>query len=138
MIIDTMIFAYALLKVEGKCEESILILEQANRIVVPDSLRAELANAIWQWVKYRNVSEAVAYEVLQDAEALIEQVVNSKQVWTRALQLAIEADHPVYNTLFVAAAEALEDRVVTYDEKMQAKFPDWVLSPQAFFASLQR
>ena len=39
MVIDTMVFAYSLLKVEGKCEEAIQILAQSDIIIVPDSLR---------------------------------------------------------------------------------------------------
>ena len=53
MIIDTMVFAYSLLKVEGKCEEATQILAQSDIIIVPDSLLVELANVAWQWVKYR-------------------------------------------------------------------------------------
>jgi hypothetical protein len=63
-----MIFAYALLNVDGKCDEATRILAQADTIIVPDSLRAELANVTWQWVKHRNVPEAMAHEVLQDAD----------------------------------------------------------------------
>jgi hypothetical protein len=39
MIIDTMVFAYSLLKVEGKWEEATQVLAQADIIIVPDSLR---------------------------------------------------------------------------------------------------
>lgn len=134
MIIDTMVFAYSLLNVEGKCEEATQILAKADVIIVPDSLRVELANVVWQWVKYRDLSEDNAYAVLEDAEALIEQVISSERLWARALQLSIQKDHPAYDTLFIAAAELLNDRVVSYDEKMQKKFPDTVLSPTRFFS----
>jgi predicted nucleic acid-binding protein len=134
MIIDTMVFAYSLLKVEGKCEEATQALAQSNIIVVPDSLRVELANVVWQWVKYRDLSQDTAYAVLEDAEALIEQVINSERLWARALQLSIQKDHPAYDTLFVAAAELLNDRMVSYDEKMQKKFSDQVFSPARFLS----
>jgi len=109
MIIDTMVFAYSLLKVEGKCEETTEILAQSDIIIVPDSLRVELANVTWQWVKYRDLSEDNAYAVLEDTEALIEQVISSEGLWARALQLSIQKDHPAYDTLFVAAGELLND-----------------------------
>lgn len=133
MVIDTMVFAYALLKVDGKCEESAQILAEANTLIVPDSFRAELANVVWQWIKHRNTSEAAAYEILRDADALVDQVISSENIWLQALNLSVQQDHPVYDTLFVAAAEALDDWVVTYDKKMQSKFPNRVLSPAGFF-----
>ncbi|MGB3294510.1 MAG: type II toxin-antitoxin system VapC family toxin [Phormidesmis sp.] len=132
MIVDTMVFAYALLRVENNYEESALILEQARSILVPDSFRAELANVVWQWVKFKSVPEDVAYGVLQDADTLVDHIVSSERIWVKALQLSVAFDHPVYDTLFVATAEAFEDKVVTYDTKMQSKFPNQVLSPQAF------
>lgn len=135
MVIDTMVFVYALLNVDGKCDEATRILAQANTIIVPDSFRAELANVTWQWVKHRNVPEAIAHEVLQDSDSLIDQVVGSEKIWARALQLSIQHDHPVYDTLFVATAEMLNDWVVTYDAKMQLKFPHKVMAPTDFFAS---
>ncbi|MBE9063511.1 type II toxin-antitoxin system VapC family toxin [cf. Phormidesmis sp. LEGE 11477] len=135
MIIDTMIFAYALLRVENKYEESTTILEQASQIIVPDSFRAELANVVWQWVKFKSVPEELAYSVLQDVETLLDQVVSSERIWTRALQLSIAFEHPVYDTLYVATAESFDDKVITYDQKMIAKFPERVLSPQAFLCS---
>lgn len=50
MVIDTMVFAYALLRVEDKYEQAklarrlaaIAALETAEQIIVPDSLFAEL------------------------------------------------------------------------------------------------
>lgn len=43
MVIDTMIFAYALLGVEAFRQDATAILEQADTISVPDSFRAEMA-----------------------------------------------------------------------------------------------
>ncbi|MDF5727368.1 MAG: hypothetical protein PUP92_04855 [Rhizonema sp. PD38] len=40
MVIDTMVFAYALLHVEDKYEQAIAALETVDQIVVPDSLFA--------------------------------------------------------------------------------------------------
>ena len=50
MVIDTMVFAYALLHVEDKYEQAIAALETVDQIVVPDSLFAELGNVIWQYL----------------------------------------------------------------------------------------
>ncbi|MEO0520921.1 MAG: type II toxin-antitoxin system VapC family toxin [Cyanobacteria bacterium P01_A01_bin.116] len=123
-----MVFVYALLKVEDKAEEALQVLQQADRITVPDSVRAELANVVWQWVKFKGVSEAIAFEVIQDAESLFDDVISSERLWVEALQLAITADHPVYDTLFLVAAATFDDFVVTYDKKMLARFPTQAIS----------
>ena len=48
MIIDTTVFAYALLHVEGKYDQAIAALASTDQIVVPDSLLVELGNVVWQ------------------------------------------------------------------------------------------
>ena len=126
MIMDTMVFAYASLKVDGKYEEALAVLEKADKILVPDSFRAEFTNVVWQWVKFKDLSEEVAYNALQNVGTSIDRVVSSEEGWVRALQISIESDHPAYDTIFIATAMMHNQKVITYDRKMQSKFSDWV------------
>ena len=70
MVIDTMVFVYALLGVEDFRDDAIKILERADTITVPDSVRVEIANVLWQWVSHRNVSIDTAFQVMEDTESL--------------------------------------------------------------------
>ncbi|NCJ08073.1 PIN domain-containing protein [Synechococcales cyanobacterium C] len=124
MVIDTMVFAYALLRVENKHEQAVAALEEAGQIIVPDSLFAELGNVVWQWIQFRQLPLTTGLEMLADAEALVDKVVPT--AWTRelALELAVQAGHSFYDTLFVAAAIQEKTQLVTFDRKLAAKFPD--------------
>lgn len=124
-----MVFAYALLGVPRYREESLRVLESVDRIIVPDSLRAELANVMWQWVTRDGVSLDVATAALHDAEALFTHVVPTSLLWERALELSVEHEHPAYDTLFVAAAERMDTRMVTYDGKLRRKFRRLAIPP---------
>lgn len=134
MVVDTMVFVYALLKVEGKYEEALAVIEKADSVIVPDSFRAELTNTFWQWVKFGNAPEEATFKALQRAEGLIDRVVSTKEVWVSALQIAIALEHPVYDTLFVATAMMHDEKVVTYDKKLQSKFANWTISPETFLS----
>jgi predicted nucleic acid-binding protein len=127
MVIDTMVFAYALLRVEDKHEQALAALEEAGQIIVPDSLFAELGNVVWQWIQFRQLPLHIGLEVLADAEALVDKVVSSARIRERALELAVQAGHSFYDTLFVAAAIQEKTQLVTFDRKLAAKFPDQVL-----------
>jgi predicted nucleic acid-binding protein len=48
MVIDTMVFVYVLLGVEEFRQDAAEILEHAETITVPDCLRVEIANVLWQ------------------------------------------------------------------------------------------
>ena len=134
MVIDTMVFAYALLGVEAFRQDAAAILEQADSISVPDSLRAELANVLWQWIKHRKVSMTTALEIMDDTESLIGQTLSGKDLWERALVLAVESNHPAYDTYFIAAAEREDTQVVSFDKKLKAVFPDRVLTAAEFLS----
>jgi predicted nucleic acid-binding protein len=124
MIIDTMVFAYALLGVEDLCEQAIKALAAAEVIEVPDSLRAELVNVIWKWIYIKDVSLDTGIKVLEDAEALIDRVIPCDQLWERALELSVLNKHPAYDTLFIAAAELARTRLLTFDKKLIRLFPE--------------
>jgi predicted nucleic acid-binding protein len=132
MVVDTMVFAYALLGVEEFREKAIGVLEKAKSVAVPDTIRAELANVLWQWVRHRGVDPAHAFSAMEDAESLYSKVLSSEALWQHALALAIEHDHTVYDTLFVSAAEQERTRVVTFDVRFQQAFPSQVLSAESY------
>lgn len=126
MVIDTMVFAYALLKVEGQYDQAIAALETAEQIVVPDSLFAELGNVVWQWIQFRQLPLEIGLEVLEDAEALVDKIIPSAYIREVALELAVRANHPFYDALFIAAAIREQVQVITFDRKLAEKYPDQV------------
>jgi len=132
IVVDTMIFAYALLHVDGFHDDAAEVLEAATNIAVPDSVRAELANVVWQWCTHRDLSLEVGRSALDDADALISRIVPANHLWHRALEISGEVRHPVYDTLFVAAAERYDTRLVTADERLLALFPAITVSPAGF------
>jgi predicted nucleic acid-binding protein len=48
-----------------------------------------------------------------------------------AFDLAVEHDHPVYDTLFIALAQREGLRVATFDRRMLDRFPAWAFEPKA-------
>ena len=135
MIIDTMVFVYALLGVKGFRADAVKVLERAPRISVPDSVRVEIANVLWQWVRHRNVTMDTALQVMEDAESLFSRILKGEELWERALVLALESKHSVYDTYFVAAAEVEDTLVVTFDGKLKAACPDRVLTAGEFLST---
>jgi predicted nucleic acid-binding protein len=74
----------------------------------------------------------VGIDVLRDADALLTHVTSSVLLWERALVLAVEARHPVYDMLFVTLAEFADAKLITYEAELQRAFPDRVISPVEF------
>ena len=124
MIVDTMVLAYALLGVEGYREQAANALDRSNILEAPDSLKAELTNVVWQWIVRRGVSFHLGREVLWNSISIVDRYIPVEVCWERALVLAVEKNHPAYDTLFIAAAEYSGTVCLTSDTKLIETFPD--------------
>lgn len=76
----------------------------------------------------------IDYTVLEDEDALLTHLITSDRIWERALRLSVDVDHPVYDTLFVAAAQLAGEKLISHDESLKTKFPDLALSLKPFLA----
>ena len=132
MVFDTVIFAYALLGVTLFREEAASALQKAKEIWVPDLMKAELTNVVWQSIRHKKTEKEEGLRALKDAEALITETVKTNQLWEYALELAVEKNHPAYDTLFIALAAARNTKVITFDRKMCRTFPELTISPADF------
>ena len=126
MVIDTMVFVYALLRVESKYEQALVVLAEAEQIIVPDSFFAELGNVVWQWIVFRQLPINIGLDVLHDAEELVTKVIPVTSILDCALRLAVEKNYSLYDTVFVAAAIQEQVQVITFDRKFADKFPSQV------------
>lgn len=130
MVVDTMVYAYALLGVPEFREAATATFDDEAPVIVPDTLWAELGNVLWQSVRRHELDPLLAPALMEDAETLTDQVVTAEDLWRPALDLAIEHDHPVYDTLFIALAQREGTRVATFDRRLIERFPDWTLEPR--------
>ena len=113
-------------------EEALAVLEKAGEIAVPDIFRAEFANVVWKWVQARRLPIEDGLLTLASCEPLVSVVVDGARLWEPALVLAAEKAHSVYDAFYVALARQYGTRVVTYDERLRAKFPADTAAPGAF------
>lgn len=123
MIVDTMVMAYAMLGVPEFGEESAAALEMMDEIVAPASVEAELLNVAWQWGR-RDHNPVMAAAAYFSACRLWTELIPVDSLWSIALELALSSGHSSYDTLFIAAARIRQTRVVTYDRKLLALFPN--------------
>jgi predicted nucleic acid-binding protein len=129
MIIDTMVMAYAMLGVPEFGEESLAALQAVDEIVAPASVEAELLNVVWQWGLRGDNPQTVA-AAYSNASRLWTELIPVETLWPLALELALSSKHSPYDTLFVAAARLRRTRVVTYDKKLLALFPNDAVTTQ--------
>lgn len=132
VVLDTMVFVYASLDLGPMSDDSRRAMEIADDLTEPDFLFAEIAEATRRWVAAGVTSAADALATLEDSRSVVRRRVDTMDVAERALDLAVERGHSVYDCLFVAVADLHGTRVVTYDRRLLGKFPEWTVSVPEF------
>lgn len=63
---------------------------------------------------------------MSEVEVLVDRIIPNTQLRELALELAVGAAHPFYDTLFVAAALQERTSLLTFDRKLAVKIPEIV------------
>lgn len=106
--------AYDLLT-EGRCERRIL---GAKELLSIDLIVAELLNARWKVVRSHEAAPSVE-TILGFLDRLT--IIPSLRFAAAAAELAERLDHPVYDCLYLAAAQRERAQLLTLDGRLSRK-----------------
>ncbi len=93
-------------------------LRDEDRLIAPSLLAAELGSALWKAVRRRSVSRTDALAALPATLLAFDTLVPMDELHERALEMAMELDHPIYDCFYLALAERDAAQLVTADERM--------------------
>lgn len=116
MIIDASI-AFKWLFPEEGADEAREWISRAE-LIAPTLLHAEIGNAIWKRA-HRGEVAASGIEIAEQLKKLaaIVRTVDETPLLPRAVEMAVELGHPVYDCVYLAVAESLDDELLTADER---------------------
>ena len=101
--------------------EARLLLAHRLDLHAPDLLLAEFASTIWKKARRREIQDPQPYfDELADLPGTVT-LHASDTLISRAAQLAVEVDHPVYDCLYLACAESTGSVLVTADQRLAGK-----------------
>ena len=113
---------------EPNSEEARLLLGHRLERYAPDFVLVELANIFWKKARLREIGDPDAY--FQELHRVREAVVlrPSADLIERAAQIAAQIDHPVYDCLYIACAEATGSTLITADRRLRDTVADHALA----------
>jgi predicted nucleic acid-binding protein len=104
--------------VEVLHEEARALLTGSEPLLAPDILATEFANAMWDKARRDEIDEADAVRAVAAVCGRGQpQLHPSTPLVSRAFDLARTLDHPVYDCVYIALAEALDTVLVTADRR---------------------
>jgi predicted nucleic acid-binding protein len=93
------------------------LLASNYTFLVPDFFFAEVANVLWKRVRRTEDTADNARQTLADLNAIPVEVCLSQPLMPIALDIALETDRAVYDSLYLALAITQQCQMVTADEK---------------------
>ena len=86
----------------------------------PDLVLVEIANGLWSATRRQRIEEATARALLASAPALFGELRPAEALLAAAFDIARALEHPVYDCLYLAMAEADRAPLITADARLQA------------------
>jgi predicted nucleic acid-binding protein len=101
-----------------------LALRADAKLFAPDLLVAECANILWKKVGRSELTKEQALLAARLLERSEIELLPTRSLIEKAARMAIELNHPAYDCLYLALAEANDCRFVTADGRFVRKLRD--------------
>jgi predicted nucleic acid-binding protein len=100
---------------------AVAILQDGAILIAPDFLIAEVGNAAWRSARLGRISQAQLGEIAANLPRFFDALVSATVLAPRAVAIAGQLAHPVYDCLYLALAEAEQADLVTADTRLVGK-----------------
>lgn len=118
LVIDASVAVKWVVREEGRAEA--LQRTAGQELLAPDFVLVESANILWKKVRLAQLDAEHARRGLEFIAGAFAMLVPAKGLAPRALAMSMEYDHPVYDCLYLACAEAEEAQLLTADRRLAA------------------
>jgi predicted nucleic acid-binding protein len=97
-------------------------------LIAPDLVLVEIANAAWKFVSFEGFNPDTAKLIIAEAAKGFDEIVPTPGLKDRALAIAIELNHAVYDCFYLALAEHRDCQMVTADERLIRRCADTIFA----------
>jgi predicted nucleic acid-binding protein len=116
VVVDASVAVKWFVKETGR-ERALSVLEETERHA-PDLIVAEVGNVAWKKAMRREVTGEQARFICAAVRRYFGVLHRSEALAARAIDIALQLRHPIYDCLYVACAERVGARLVTADERL--------------------
>jgi predicted nucleic acid-binding protein len=115
LVVDASVaFKWFLLE-EPHATQALAVLQDGATLIAPDFLIVEVCNAAWRSARRGRLSQAQVDQIALCLPRFFDALVSATGLAPRAVAIAGQLEHPVYDCLYLALAEAEQAGLVTAD-----------------------
>ena len=119
LVLDASAAVHLVMRMEDAAD-LIAVLERASLVLSPGLFQAEVANALWKYVRAGELTQELALERLEEALALVDVQVPDAELAAESLAAACRYRHPVYDLLYAVLARRHGCGVLSLDRRLGA------------------
>jgi predicted nucleic acid-binding protein len=101
--------------------EALAVLRKDVALIAPEIVVAEVCNAAWRSARLGRISESQADEIARFLPRLFDELIGTAAFAPRAVAVAFELGHPVYDCFYLVIADARQTNLVTADTRLLAR-----------------
>jgi predicted nucleic acid-binding protein len=121
LVVDASVALKWFLPDEPLGAEALAIVRSEAVLIAPDLLIAEVCNGAWRSARLGRIGRGQVDQIAAILPRFFEALIGAAGLAPRAVAIASELDHPIYDCLYVALAEARQIRLVTADARLLEK-----------------
>jgi len=103
---------------ETHSQAAVALLDESHELHAPELLLAEFGNTLWKKRRRGELTEAEVRSILQAFWMVPLEIHSLDTLVEGAVELALQTERTVYDSLYVALALLLDGPVVTADESL--------------------
>ena len=120
LVIDASVATKWILPEPGS-DRAAALRHEDDDLIAPALIVSEIGNAIWKRVMWRELQRDDAVRAVEIAINLVSRLVPISDLAPRALEIAIELQHPIYDCFYLALAEHERVPLVCADGPLVSK-----------------
>ncbi|MEE8562589.1 MAG: type II toxin-antitoxin system VapC family toxin [Alphaproteobacteria bacterium] len=117
LIIDASVAVKWFVREDGH-GDALELLDRAEDLHAPDLILSEAANTAWKKCRRGELARDQAEAIATALPHYFSRIWPSRGLIARALDLALALDHPVYDGLYLACAEAADGTLISADRRL--------------------
>jgi len=106
---------------EANAAEALAVAESSEPIIAPELVIAEVCNAAWRSARIGRIDAHEVPVLAATLSRFFAELTGATALASRAVTIAQQLDHPVYDCFYIALAEVRQVPLITADARLLAK-----------------
>lgn len=91
------------------------MIKKSSWVIAPDLYTSELSNVLWKYYKSNLITHEDCIQFVEDGLNLIDDFIDSKELWKEALGEGIKNNHSIYDMYYAVSARRNDAALITND-----------------------